>query len=135
MSELVTAKHRPRQQTYQLESIEGGWLTVRRFTHEERLDRAGLIMSMTMGDDDSGEAQGKARIDHKAARLHDFKSCIVDHNLSPDGARKYNFRDAKDVWDLDAEVGDEIDDIISEHQEVIPEAELPKSQENSTATT
>lgn len=134
MTDIVNAKHRPRQQTYDLQTLEGGWVTIRRFTHEERLDRATIIMTLTAGEDEMGEQQGEARINHKAARLHDFKSTIVDHNLG-DGSKKYNFRDAKDVWDLDAEVADEVDDLIAKHQEVIPSVDIPKSEGSSTSTT
>ena len=126
---LVNAEARPSVERYELTSIEGGWIKVRRFDHGERIDRLSKIL--VMGIDDDGE-RGSATINHRASRLHDFEKAIVDHNLGTEDGRKYNFNKAEDVFGLDPTIGDEIDDIIGEHQEVIPEADIPKSEENST---
>ncbi len=126
---LVNAEARPSVERYELTSIEGGWIKVRRFDHGERIDRLSKIL--VMGIDDDGE-RGSATINHRASRLHDFEKAIVDHNLGNKDGRKYNFSKAEDVFGLDPTIGDEIDDIISDHQEAIPEADIPKSEGNST---
>lgn len=126
---IVNAEARPSVETYTLDSIEDGWIKVRRFDHGERIDRLGKILVMGISDDDSGT--GSATINHRAARLHDFDKAIVDHNLGTKDGRKYNFKKPEDVYGLDPTIGDEIDDIIGTHQEAIPAADIPKSSENS----
>jgi hypothetical protein len=139
---LVNAQARPSEVTYDLESIKGGWVTVRRFDHGERIDRLGKILVMGIGGEkDSkggqgdGESSGEARINHRAARLHDFAKAIVDHNLADKSGKKYDFRKPESVFAIDAEIGDEIDDIIGTHQEAIPEEDVPKSDGNSPDST
>ncbi len=124
MANLVNAQAKPSEKNYPLESIEDGWVTVRRFDHGERIDRLSKILVMGIDDD----ASGSATIDHRAARLHDFDKAIVDHNLSDKAGRKYNFGKPEDVFALDPTIGDEIDDIVGLHQEAIPEEDVPKSK-------
>jgi hypothetical protein len=130
--QLVNAKARPSEATYNLESIEGGWIKVRRFTHGERVDRLGMILVMGISDDKEG---GEAKIDHKAARLHDFDKAIIDHNLGDGNGKKYDFSKQQDVFDIDPTIGDEIDDLIGTHQEAIPADEVPNSEGNSPDST
>lgn len=130
--QLVNAKARLSEATLDLKSIEGGWIKVRRFTHGERIDRLGKVLVMGISDNEEG---GEARIDHRAQRLHDFEHAIVDHNLSDGNGRKYNFSKKDDVFDIDPTIGDEIDDLIGEHQEAIPEDEIPNSEGNSPDST
>ena len=127
---LVNAEARSSVETYQLESIEDGWIKVRRFDHGERIDRLGKILVMGISED-AEEGTGSATINHRAARLHDFEKAIVDHNLGAKDGRKYNFHKSEDVFALDPTIGDEIDDIIGTHQEAIPDIDIPKSSENS----
>lgn len=131
MAELVNAKARIIEQTYQLKSLPGGWVKVRRFTHGERKARLDHILSYHSGGEDEG---GMAKISQAIGAQYDFEHAIVDHNLG-DGDRKYDFTKKADVWALDPEVGDEITDIINVHQEVIPETELPKSEASFSDTT
>lgn len=132
--ELVNAKARPREETYNLECLPGAWVTIKRFNHGERIDRLGKILVMGMVDPDDPDSSPEARINHRAARLHDFSKAIVDHNLG-DGGKKYDFKKPDHVFDIDGTVGDEIDDLIQQHQEVIPDVEVPKSEKNSTPST
>ncbi len=126
---LVNAEARSSVERYALDSIEDGWIKVRRFDHGERIDRLSKILVMGISDDDTGT--GSATINHRAARLHDFEKAIVDHNLGTKDGRKYNFSKPEDVFALDPTIGDEIDDIIGTHQEAIPDTDIPKSSENS----
>ena len=131
MAELVNAQARPSEELYELTSIPGGWIRVRRFDHGERIDRLGKVLVMGINDDESGSAT----INHRAARLHDFKNAIVDHNLSDAKGRKYDFSKPDDVFAIDASIGDEIDDLVGQHQEVIPPEEIPNSEGNSEDST
>lgn len=124
---IVNAEARPSIVLYDLESLPGAWVKVKRFDHGERIDRLGMILVMGIGGEEQG---GAARIDHRAARVHDFSKAIVDHNLGNKVGVKYNFNMPKDVFAIDPTIGDEIDDIIGKHQEVIPEEELPNSDES-----
>jgi hypothetical protein len=130
--ELVNAKARPSEATYELECLPGAWVKLRRFNHGERIDRMGKVLTIGYNQDDE---TGQATINHRAARLHDFANAILDHNLGDGTGKKYNFHQPDDVFAIDPSVGDEIDDLIQTHQEVIPDAEIPKSEENSSDTT
>ncbi len=131
---LVNAEARSSVETYPLESIEDGWIKVRRFDHGERIDRLGKILVMGISEDDD-KGSGSATINHRAARLHDSEKAIVDHNLGTKDGRKYNFHKSEDVFGLDPTIGDEIDDIIGTHQEAIPDTDIPKSSENLEGST
>lgn len=133
MSGLVNAQARPSEETYDLKSLPGGWITVRRFDHGERIDR--LAKVLVMGMSDNGEEGATATINHRAARLHDFAKAIVDHNLADSKGVKYDFKKPDAVFAIDAEIGDEIDDLIGRHQEVIPEEDLPNSEGNLPVST
>lgn len=128
---LVNAEVRPSEETYNLESLSGAWVKIRRFDHGERIDRLGKILVMGLDED----KEGHATINHRAARLHDFSKAIVDHNLGNSKGRKYDFTKPEDVFNLDPTIGDEIDDIIQVHQEAIPESDIPKSEESSSDST
>lgn len=128
---LVNAEARPSEKLYELKSLPGAWVLLRRFDHGQMIDRMGkiLVAGMPTQDDDGQMNQsGDIHIDHRAQRIHDFSKAIVDHNLGDAKGRKYSFKNPQHVFAIDPTVGDEINDLIGEHQEVIPEDEIPNSE-------
>lgn len=134
MGELVNAKARPREEVYDLKSLPGGWVKIRRFNHGERIDRLSKVLVMSVEGDEE-DASPEARINHLAARQHDFAHAILDHNLGDGNGYKYNFKKKEDVMAIDGEVGDEIDDLIQIHQAVIPDSEVPNSERSLSDST
>lgn len=126
---LVNAEVKPSEKTYQLKSVDGGWVTIKRFDHGEMVDRLGKILVMGFNKQAMEEAdRGEGRMDHRAARIHDFGKAITDHNLGDKEGKKLNFKNPPDVFKLDPSVGDEINELIGEHQDAIPDKEIPNSE-------
>ena len=98
---IVAATTKRGTRRFRLYSAPGGWVELRRLTHGEAIERLDLIV--VKGDD------GKERLSNYRARLYDFAHCIVNHNLGDaESGRKLDFTKAKDVLELDEEVGNEI---------------------------
>lgn len=127
-SGIVNAEARSSEKLYDLEALPGAWVKIRRFDHGEMIDRMGKIIVVGVGARKDGGESGDARIDHRASRIHDFAKAIIDHNLGDKKGNKYDFSKPKDVFAIDPTVGDEIADKIGEHQEAIPEEEVPNSE-------
>lgn len=128
---LVDASARPSEKTYYLKSLPNAWILLRRFDHGQMIDRMGkvLVAGMTRDDDGQMNEGGDIHIDHRAQRIHDFAKAIVDHNLGDKDGKKYSFKNPQHVFAIDPTIGDEINDLIGEHQEVLPDKEtLPNSE-------
>ncbi len=111
---LVEAGAQPRETTKQLETVEGGWIKIRRLTHGESTERLDSIL--TFQPDQSGGDEGKTFVSTTRQRQHDFAACILDHNIGI-GGTKVNFKDPKQISALDSGIGDEIDGLIQAHNE------------------
>ena len=127
--ELVEAGFKPVEKTYELEKVEGGWVSLRRLNHGQSNELTDLRLMFVPGDDDEEES-ARARTSIKVGRHYSFSHCIVDHNLGADG-RKFDFKKRRDVDNLDPMIGDEVADLIDKHNETIEESgDLPNSSES-----
>ena len=122
MSALVEAGFRSREKRYDLKTLEGGWVKLKRMNHGHSNELTDLRLSFEA----SKEGSGKATISTKVGRHFAFEHSIVDHNLGSDG-KKYDFARPEDVDALDPNYGDEISDLIDSHQELVSGSELPNS--------
>ena len=123
--ELVEAGFKPREKRYDLESLEGGWIRLRRMDHGHANELTDIRLSFVQ--EEKAEGGGKATISTKAGRQFSFEHAVVDHNLSS-GGKKCDFKNPKDVDALDPVCGDEIANLIEQHQELVEEADLPNSE-------
>ena len=98
---------------YDLKTVDGGKVTVRRMTYGEKLSRQDDLMSMSTTRAD-GEVSLNMNTMFKKGALTDFANLVVSHNLTDENDRPLNFKDAKDVLALDPRVGDEIGSYIDE---------------------
>ncbi len=131
MGDLVEASFKPREQDFPLESVKGGWVKLRRLNHGDSNELAGLRVAFTLrGEDEDKEASASARTTIKLSRHYSFSRMIVDHNLAKSG-KKYDFKKRRDVDDLDPVIGDEIANLIDEHNETLEASgDIPNSKED-----
>lgn len=132
---IVEAAAKAHEKKYDLESVAGGWVKLRRLTHGEANERNDKVLTFVPPDPSDPEAEGVTRISTQRARQHDFALCVVDHNLGRGGVL-YNFEAGVDVDALDQAIGDEVGELIQKHNEPIDmETDLPNSPGSFEATT
>ena len=113
MGDIVSAKFKPKQKKYELESAPGGWVSIRRMNHGEATERFDTIVAFQAGPTSGTSVRS---LSQWRARLFDFEHCIVDHNLGDaETGLKFDFSKPQDVADLEEEIGDEIQRIINQH--------------------
>jgi hypothetical protein len=135
MSEkIVGAKAKPQQKEYPLESAPGGFVVLRRLKHGESTDRLDEILAFKEG---PSPGVNLRVLSNWKARLFDFEHCIVNHNLGDeDTGVKFDFRKEDDVYELDENVGDEIQGLINQHHgrveiEEDEDDDVPETDPNS----
>lgn len=101
---------------YDLTSVNGAWVSLRPLPYGmliERRDKASR-MSMEAG----GRRNDNAKLDidmlQHQSRIFEFQNCIIDHNLSDDQGNKLNFSNPSTLNLLDPKVGQEIERLIDE---------------------
>lgn len=129
--ELVEAGFKPNQETYELKSVEGGVVTLRRLNHGESNELTDLRLSLQLNTaDDDEERETSAKTTIRLSRQYSFNKAIVDHNLARNG-KKFNLKKRRDVDELDPLIGDEIAELIDKHNEKIEGTDdIPNSEEN-----
>jgi hypothetical protein len=125
-------------QHFDLTSCPGGFVSLKRMTHGQRLHRQDMAMQMSM---EADQRKKTARMDVTPAQTrvaqYEFKTCIVDHNLEDEGGRKLDFTNERDFGSLDGRVGEEISahiDTLHDWESDLPNSE-PKSIVSSTVVT
>lgn len=93
---------------YELKSLPGGEVTLRRMTYGQKLQRMQNTSKMSIAMQKKGNVQGQMEMLQLAAALFDFKTCVVDHNLTDPTDRKLDFSSPSDVSTLNPRVGEEI---------------------------
>lgn len=131
---IVNARSKPQQREYPLESVEGGFVIIRRLKHGESTARLDEILSFKEG---TTEGTNLRVLSNWKARLFDFATCIVDHNLGDvETGIKFDFSKEEDVYELDEDVGDDIQSLINKHHgrvsvEETEEDDVPETDPNS----
>ena len=131
MTDLVEAGFKPREKRYDLEMIEGGWVKLRRMSHGSANELTDVRLSFESG---KGKGQAKARLSTVTGRQFQFEKAVVDHNLGDNG-RKYNFSKPEDVDALDPSIGDEIAQLIDDHQDLVEDDDIPNSEASLESST
>lgn len=117
---------------FDLKSLPGGFVELRRMTHGEKMTRRGLLSKAKMETGTSGSMRERRSQSSKSftAELElmnekvtcfEFARCIVSHNLTylvnPDDTTSeapLDFRNPDHVRMLDGRVGEEIDELITD---------------------
>jgi hypothetical protein len=100
-------------QHYDLKSLPGGFVELRRMTYGEYLKRQGMAMDMQM----RSEGRGKGNVmdidlGQQKVTEFEFSKCIASHNLEDDQGNPLDFRSSGHVHMLDPRIGQEIGDLI-----------------------
>jgi hypothetical protein len=99
------------EEHFDLESLPGGWVKLRRMSFGQKLERTQLATDMEI-EMQRGSKTQRASIEvmQQAVALFEFKHCIVDHNLFEDDDEtiKIDLTTKKGLAMLDPKVGDEI---------------------------
>lgn len=111
---------------------EGGFVELRRMTYGEFLSRRDMISKMSF-DGQGKDTKATMEMAQALVTQFEFKTCIVDHNLTDDNDKPIDFRSAKALAILDPRVGEEISHYIDEMNKWEPEEEgadpLPDSRD------
>ena len=131
-------------QTFELESVPGGTIVLRRMTYTEYLRRRDMGARMAMqvkgggrrgrkrNQVDDDELEAVMELANAAITEFEFKTCIVDHNLTDDNDRPLDFRSAVVFNTLDPRVGEEIGQLIDEMNTFEPKNSEPGSGQLSS---
>ena len=101
------------QQQYDLKTLEGGYVTLRRLTYGEFLQRRQMTTSMRLqaGQSDEGFSGEMDLVNYKAVEF-EFKHCIIDHNLEDEEGKQLDFKRPGTLDRLNPKVGEEIGSYI-----------------------
>jgi hypothetical protein len=122
--------------THELVSCPGGFVKIRRLTYGEKMKRKSFMSKMKLNTDSSAgnraerrskQAQAfSAELDmmNEEVTQFEFAVSILDHNLTylidpanPESEAMLNFKNPEHVKMLDGNVGEEIDDLITNHND------------------
>lgn len=103
-------------QTFDLKSLAGGKVKLRRMTYGEKLKRVELATQQVIKaeTDSRGRANRNAPAEmdikmlQRATAEFEFSHCIIDHNLENEDGIKLDFTNPATLDILDPQVGDEI---------------------------
>ncbi len=97
---------------FDLKSLPGGYVVIRRMNYGEKLERQDSIMDMSMAMGDNKQFAADVKILNKQAALQDFANLIVEHNITDERERPLSFKVQRDVLLLDPIIGEEIGRLI-----------------------
>ena len=122
----VEGKASQKKKRYDLTTVEGGWVELRRMNHGVSLERTDNVLVMSMHEDGSRSV----RASNVLGRRFDFANCIIDHNIAF-GGEPCDFSDEETVDNLDEDIGDEVQHFINlHHGRAVPGGEGPESDPN-----
>jgi hypothetical protein len=97
---------------FELKSLPGGYVVIRRMTYGEKLQRSEMTMSMRMDMADKKNMGADMKMLSRQVTLWSFSRLITEHNLENADGRPLNFKNPVDVESLDGMVGEEIDTYV-----------------------
>lgn len=121
---------------YDLKSVEGGWVELKPLPYGQLIERRDKASRMSMlADNRKGDA-AKLDIDmlQHQSRIYEFQHCIMDHNLGDGQGGKLNFSNTATLNLLDPRVGQEIERLIDELNQLEDVDEELFSQSHSSST-
>lgn len=102
--------HEP--EIFELKSLPGGFVKIRRMNYGEKLQRSEMTMSMRMDMADKKNMGADMKMLSRQVSLWSFAKLIVEHNLEKADGSPLNFKNQFDVESLDGVIGEEIDTYI-----------------------
>lgn len=94
---------------FDLKTLPGAYVVVRRMTYGESLKRTGMMTKFLVGGNPSSkDFSGEVEMNQEEVTLWDFANCVLEHNLTDEDGKLLNFKNQFDVRRLDGRIGDEI---------------------------
>jgi hypothetical protein len=130
---------------FELKSLEGGFVVLRRMTFGEKMQRKALLakpkMEIKGGRARNQDISAELEFLNRKVTEFEFATVIVEHNLTylanPDDSASeslLNFKDPKHLEMLDGLVGDEIDEYITTFNDFEGDEGVGKSSTSSGAS-
>lgn len=101
---------------YDLKSVSGAWVSLRPLPYGMLIERRDKASRMSMETSNRRNDNSKLDIDmmQHQSRIFEFQNCLIDHNLSDDQGNKLNFSNPSTLNLLDPKVGQEIERLIDD---------------------
>lgn len=99
-------------ETFKLKSLEGAFVTLRRMSYGQILERRAMMKLSFVSQGKNKPAEGEIAMANKKVNLYEFQKCVVEHNLEKVEGQLLNLSNAADVELLDPKVGQEIERYI-----------------------
>ena len=108
---------------YDLKSLPGGYVKLKKLPYGMMLTRRAMVSKMTFeGDRKSKGMKGAMDLAAKEVTYFEFANAIVEHNLE-DGDRLLNLANPADIEKLDPQAGQEIGTLIDKMNNLEEEEE------------
>jgi len=107
---MPRATYSDEKEKYDLTSLPGAFVELRRLSYGERLHRRDLGMKFKSG-------QGRdvdVSLDSVRSTVFDFSKAITDHNLEDAEGNKLDLTNEKAIMSLDPRIAEEIDSLITQ---------------------
>jgi hypothetical protein len=91
-----------------------GFVVVRRLSYGQVLQRRSMMKLEVAAGGKGKSLEGELALADQKYTLFDFQHCIVEHNLEDPSGRKLNLGTLHDLVQLDPKIGQEIEEILSE---------------------
>jgi hypothetical protein len=98
----------------ELKSCPGGFVTLRRLSYGQILDRRSLMAGMKVRGGKGKEFEGELQTMSERVTIYEYQNCVVDHNLEDEHGTKLDLHNPMHIKSLDPKVGQEIEGLLSE---------------------
>jgi hypothetical protein len=122
---------------FPLKTCPEGFVKLRRMSYGELLASNDMAFQVSVeAKQGSSDPQMGASMSSGRIAEYRFKCCVVDHNLENDAGTKLEFGNSQTVHLLDPNIGQEIDQLITDMhnwEKTFPNSEKPSSDTSSAA--
>lgn len=120
---------------FDLKTLPGGYVRIKRMTHGEKLARRAFTSKMLMeADRGSRSMRGEIDLFKEETSFYDFAHCVVDHNLTDADERPLQFKNPADVRKLEGRIAEEIERYIDSINNFEEDEEVKNSNGGSGHT-
>jgi hypothetical protein len=101
-------------ETINLKSLPGGYVTLRRLSYGQILERRAMTAGMKVRASKGKDFEGELQTMNERVTLFEFQNCVVDHNLTDAQENKLDLHNPLGVKSLDPRVGQEIEGLFND---------------------
>lgn len=106
---MVLATNQSKPERFDLKTLPGAYVEIRRMSYGEKMERSGLMSGLKVkGSNRSKDFEGELAMANRRVTEYEFATCIVDHNLEKEEGVPFDFKRPADLALLDGKAGEEI---------------------------